>query len=110
MPVFEKSKITVSPQHLFKNIFCYGRFRYVPSLSEKVFSRAPVECFSLYGSNNSDSVVFGNGAFGEIKDHSLRTTPSQKKKFDIAVSIMCLPYVKMYFQSTSKMLFYLWLK
>ena len=25
----------------------------------------------LYGSNNSDSDVFGNAGFGEIKDHSL---------------------------------------
>ena len=93
MPVFEKSKITVSPQHLFKNIFCYGRFRYVPSLSEKVFSRAPVECFSLYGSNNSDSVVFGNGAFGEIRDLSLNL---KKKKIAMEVLSLCLLYVKRY--------------
>ena len=48
-------------------------------LHKKVFSRAPVKCFSVYGWNNSDSVVFGNAAFGEVKDHSLRTTSFQKK-------------------------------
>ena len=34
----------------------------------------------FYGSNNSDSVVSGNAAFREIKDHSLRMTPFPKKK------------------------------
>ena len=38
-----------------------------------------MKCFSLYGSHNSDSAVFGNVAVGEIKDHSLTTTPFQKK-------------------------------
>ena len=37
-----------------------------------------MKCFFLYGSNNSDSVVFGNDGFGEMKDHSLRTAPFQK--------------------------------
>ena len=46
---------------------------------KRVFSRAPVKRFSLYGSNNSDSVVLGNATFGEIKDYRLRTTPFQKK-------------------------------
>ena len=50
-------------------------------LLKKVFSGAPVKCFSVYGLNNLDAVVFGNAAFGEIKDHSLRTTPFQKKPF-----------------------------
>ena len=42
------------------------------------FLAAPVKCFLIPGSNNSDSIVFGNATFGEIKDHSLRTTPFQK--------------------------------
>ena len=33
-----------------------------------------------YESNNSDSVVFENDGFAEIKDYSLRTKPFQKKK------------------------------
>ena len=40
-----------------------------------------MKCFSLYGLNNSDSIVFVNVAFGEIKDHSLRTTLLQEKEF-----------------------------
>ena len=35
----------------------------------------------LYGSNNSESVVFRNAGFEEIKDFSLRRTPFQKKIF-----------------------------
>ena len=34
--------------------------------------------FSLYGSNNSDIVVFKNAGFAEIKDYSLRTKSFQK--------------------------------
>ena len=37
-------------------------------------------CVFLYGSNDSDSVAVGNATFGEIKDHSFRRTPFQKKK------------------------------
>ena len=48
------------------------------TLCEKVFSRAPEKRFSLYGLNNSDSLVFGNATFGEIKNHSLRTRRFQK--------------------------------
>ena len=58
----------------FQKCFCYGRFRYMSTLLKKVFSVAPVKCFFLQGSNNSDCVVFGNVGFGEIKDHSLTTT------------------------------------
>ena len=68
------------------------------TLRKKVFSGAPVKCFCLYGSNNLDSVVFGNVAFGEIKDHSLRTTPFQKKTLLWEILGMCLPYVKKFFQ------------
>ena len=57
--------------------------------------------FSLYGPNNSDSIVFRNAAFGEIKDHSLRTTPFQKKKKKIAMEV---------FKSTNEVFFSLWLK
>ena len=53
--------------------------------------------FSLYRSNNSDSVVFGNATFREIKDHSFRTTPFQKK-ISIKVLGLCLHYAKRYFQ------------
>ena len=41
------------------------------TLRKKVFSGAPVKCVFVYGSNNSDSIIFGNTAFGEIKDYSL---------------------------------------
>ena len=54
-------------------------------------------CVFVYGSNNSHSVIFGNATFGEIKDHSLKTTPFQKK-FAMEVLSLCLPYVKRYFQ------------
>ena len=57
----------------------YGSFGFVSTLRKKVFSGAPVKCVFLYGSNNSDSVIFRNAAVGEIKDHSLRKTPFQKK-------------------------------
>ena len=63
------------------------------TLCKKVFSVAPVNFFQ--GLNKSDSVVFGNADFGEIKDHSLTTTPFQKVSFYVS---MCLPYVIMYFQ------------
>ena len=51
----------------------------------------------LYGSNNSESVVFRNAGFEEIKDFSLRRTPFQKKFFAMKVLGMCLPYLKKYF-------------
>ena len=44
-----------------------------------MFSAAPVNCLFIHGSNNSDSVVFHNEGFGDIKDHSFRATPFQKK-------------------------------
>ena len=56
------------------------KFGFVSTLRKKVFSEAPVKCFSLYVSNNSDSVVFDNATFGEIKDNNWRTTPFQKRK------------------------------
>ena len=79
MSILEKSKITVWERHLFKKSFRYGSFRNVPTLRKEVFSGASVKRVFLYSSNNSDSVAFGNAGFAEIKDHSLRTTPFQKK-------------------------------
>ena len=64
---------------------------------KKIFSAAPVKLFFIYGTNNSDSVVVGKARFSEIKDHSLITTPFQKR-FSVKVLGMCLPYVKRYFQ------------
>ena len=81
MLILERSKIAAWEQHVFKNVSCYGSFRYVPTLHKKAFSAAPVKCFLLYAWNNSYYVVFGNASFGEIKDHSLRTTPLQKNFF-----------------------------
>ena len=67
----ERSKIIVREWHILKKEIFYEIFRQMRTLRKKVFSRAPVKCFSLYGSNYSDSVVFGNASFGEIKNHSL---------------------------------------
>ena len=53
--------------------FCNRGFMYMSTLREKVFSGALVNCFFLYGSNNSDSVVFRNAGFGEMKDHTSST-------------------------------------
>ena len=66
----ERSKIIVWEWHILKKEIFYEIFRQMRTLRKKVFSRAPVKCFSLYGSNNSDSVVFGNADFSEIKDCS----------------------------------------
>ena len=98
MLVLERSKITVWQLQLFKKLFCYWSFSYVSTLRKKVFSAALVNCFFLYRSNNSDSVVFGNNGFEEIKDHSLTRTPFQQKFFCMELLGMCLPYVKRYFQ------------
>ena len=67
------------------------------NLRRKLFSGAPVKCVFLYGSNNSDCVIFGNATFGEINDRSLRTTPFQKKKFAMEGVRLYPPYVKKYF-------------
>ena len=78
MPILQRSKITLWEQHLFKNKIINRSFGFVSILCKKVFSEASVKCFSLHGSNNSDSVAFQNADFGEIKDHSFRTTPFRK--------------------------------
>ena len=163
MQVFERSKITVWKRHIFQKENCYWSFRYVSTicrkvvseapvkcsfvfswnnsdsfvfrntafgeikdhilkktafsnklywslrymsvLHKKVFSRAPVKCFSLYSSNDLDSAVFRNAAFGEIKDHRLKKTPIQKKKMLFEVLGMCLPYIKRYFQEQKRSAF-----
>ena len=56
-----------------------------------------MKCFSLYGSNYSDSHPFKNVAFGDIQDHSLKKAHF-KKKFAVEVLTMCLPSVKRYFR------------
>ena len=70
---------------------------FVSSLQKKEFPGAPVNHFFLYGSNNLDCVVFGNAAFGEIEDHSLKTKTFQKKLCYGNLG-MCLTCVKSYFQ------------
>ena len=59
----------------FLRKFIYGSFGCMSTLHKKVFLGAPVKCFSFYDSNKSDSFVFKNATFREIKDYSLRTTP-----------------------------------
>ena len=110
----------------FQKKICYGSFEFVSTFHKKVFSGAQVKCLFLYGSNNSDCAIFGNAAFGEINDRSLRTTPFQTKichgscefvstlhkevfsgapvKWLFLYGLnkkflsLCLPYVKRYFQ------------
>ena len=65
MLVLQRSKITVWEQKVFKNKFIYGSFWFVSTLRKKVFSGALVKCFFPYSSNNSDSVVWENGGFGD---------------------------------------------
>ena len=59
--------------------FNYGSFVVMSTLRKKVFSGAPFKYFFLYGSSNSNSVVFGNASLAEINDHSLRATSFQIK-------------------------------
>ena len=58
-------------------------------LHKIIFSAAPAKFFFIHGSNNSDSVVFSNEGFGEIKDHSSTMTLFQIKfllwKFEICI-------------------------
>ena len=63
----------------FQKKNCYGTFRHVSTLRKKLFLGALVNCVFLYGSNNSDSVVFGNASFGMIKDHIWEWHFFQKK-------------------------------
>ena len=77
--LLERSKIIVLKRNLFTQKSCCLSFRYAPILWKKVFWRAQVKCFSLYGLNWSDSVLYGNMAFGDIRDYSLITTLFQYK-------------------------------
>ena len=95
MPLSERTKITVWERHLFKKILINKSFGFVSTLRKKVFSGALVKFFPFYGPSNSDSVVFGNATFAEIKDHSLKTT---SKKIDMKVLSFFLPYVKWHCQ------------
>ena len=63
----------------FQKPFLLCKFRYVSTLRilKDIFSGTN-EMFFLYGSNNSDPVVFGNAGFGKIKDHKLIAKPLQK--------------------------------
>ena len=97
VPCLERSKITVWERHLLKKRIYYRSFEFLPALCKKVFLKAQVKWFSLYGSHNSDSAVFGNVAVGEIKACSLKATPFLKK-LSMEVSSLCLPYGKSYFQ------------
>ena len=72
-------KIIVWKISLSSNKSCCWSFRYVSSLGKKIFFRAPMKCFSLYGSNYSDSHPFKNVAFGDIQDHSLKKAHFKKK-------------------------------
>ena len=96
MPVLERSKVTVWEQYLFKKFFYYGSFWYVSTLRKKVFSAAPVKHFFLQGSKNSDSLVFGNAGFEEIKDHSLSTVDFLKVFFTVNFFYRDLTFVKTY--------------
>ena len=82
----KRSRITVWELHLFKIKSCYGSFGFVSILRKKVLSGAPVKWLSLYGSNKSDSVLFGNADFTEIKDQSLSTMDFLKKFFNDELS------------------------
>ena len=52
---------------------CNESFQCVSTLHKKVLSGATMKRVFLYGSNKSDSVVFGNADFREIEYHSLST-------------------------------------
>ena len=105
--VLERSRTTIWKRHIFrkKKENAIRSFTHVPPLHKRVFSRAPVKCFSLYSSNDLDSAVFRNAAFGEIKDHRLKKTTIQKKKMLFEVLGMCLPYIKRYFQEQKRSAF-----
>ena len=76
----------------------YGSFGIVSTWCRNIFWRAALKPFSVYGSNFSDSLVFGNGPFGEMKYRSLRKRSFHTKKIAMEVLGMCLCYGKKYFQ------------
>ena len=108
MPVLERSKITVGKRHLYKKrkIAMKVLGMCVPFI-RRYFQEH--QFLVLLKHRNIDSVIFRYAGFEEINNHSLRTTPFQKK---IAMELlgMYLPYGKSYFWSTSELCFSLWLK
>ena len=76
----------------------YGSFGIVSTWCRNIFWRAALKPFSVYGSNFSDSLVFGNRPFGEMKYRSLRKRSFHTKKIAMEVLGMCLCYEKKYFQ------------
>ena len=97
MLLLKRSKITVWERHVFKiKKICYGSFRYVSTLCKKVFSRASLKCFSLYGSNNSDSVLSRMPLF-KISKITVWKRHLFKNEIVAKVLGMCLPSVKRYF-------------
>ena len=66
------------------------------TLCKKAFSAAPVKVVFPQSSNNSDFVVFGNVAFGEIKGHSLITIDFLKVFFIVNVFSRHLTSVRKY--------------
>ena len=110
MKILERSKITVQQRHTFKKFFCYGSFRFLSSLREKAFSGAPANHFFSLCTNNPDAVVFGNAAFGEIKNHSLKTTPFQKKLCYESFSYVSTLRKKVFSGAPVKCFFSLWLR
>ena len=75
----------------------YGSFGFVSILRKKVFLGAPVKCFSLYGSNNSDSVAFGKPVLQRSK---ITVSERQlfKETFAMKVLGMGLSCLKRYLQ------------
>ena len=69
-----------------------------------------MKCFSLYGLNWSDSVLYGNMAFGDIRDYSLITTLFQYKNFCGSFEIVSILCKNGIFKSTSEVLLSLFLK
>ena len=69
MLLLERLKITVENDTFSKKI-CYGSLEFVFTLQERYFQGHQLSAF-FHASDNSDSVVFVNAAFGEIRDHSL---------------------------------------
>ena len=65
---------------------------YLPTLRQKVSSRAPVKRFSLYGSNYSDSLVFGNVVLQRSKITVSEQDLFNKKTIAMEALGMCLSY------------------
>ena len=95
MLVSDRSKIRVWKRYLFQNFSCYGSFWYVSTLRKKVYLAAPVKDLFLYGSNNSDSVVFRNAGFGESQ---FENNTFSIICFAMEIWRICLSYVLRYFQ------------